>query len=553
MSERTVFVLDVSGSMSGAKCQTLHLETVRFINRISDGNYVGIVLFDDKVWTAYAVTKITGPSVRQSIVAAVPAMARGSTDISGGLMVGLKALRRAGVDTNGAKIFLATDGGHNKGKLDYVGRVLPHLISAKVKVYCLAIGVSADHNLEKLSTATGGQVFNLSRVDAESREMMARVMEAAMKEVITSKEMAEVVTHTVVNEVVLIGDNTRTGRNSYETRVPIEADIGRNTQIHVRSEAINDLVVEIIGPSVAVYSTTGGEITKRLDLKECVLFMDSTESGLWAIKLKTQTSGTVRAHLVVESNPTGAQAIELQVFLRASEGNCPPIISCKLCKGDDPIVGAIVTATVDRPGGTQIDLPLNMYHKEGYYYTIFTDYSGAGRYNVSALAVNDENNTTYHGAPVGQFRRQRVANSFQVMADSMPTQSPFCDHFSQLLLSNQFGSMRISNSTQTGAPVGPAPKRSGSSLDSKVVLLSSKMRSLKSRLASNYYRTKVAVNGLQVSASEKSGLMNRLTTFERFLTSVRETSTEEIDRYQHTLDEVNDEVMARKHMIKDLV
>ncbi|CAG2101100.1 unnamed protein product [Medioppia subpectinata] len=524
MSERTVFVLDVSSSMRGPKSQTLYSETMRCINRITDCNYAD-------------------QSVRQNIVAAVPVNYKGwGTDIRAGIIEGLAALRRARLRTKGAKIFVATDGGHWCGNDDYVGDVLPDLIKSKVKVYCLAIGVSADHDLEKLATATGGQVFNLSRVDAESREMMARVMEAAMKEVITSKEMAEVVTHTVINEVVVINGNT------YEIRVPIEADIGRNTQIHVRSEAINDIEVEITGPSGAVYSTTGGEITRRLDLKECVLFMDSTESGLWAIKVKTQTSGTVRVHLVVESNPTGTQAIGLQVFLRAPESKCPPIISCKLCKGNDPIVGAIVTATVDRPGGTHTDLPLNLYHNDGYYYAYFTDYSGAGRYNVSALAVNDGNNTTYHGAPVGQFRRQRVANSFQVMADFMPTQSPACDHFLQLLLSNQFGSMRINNITQSGAPTGPATKRSGSSLDSKVVLLSSKMKSLKSRLASNYYRTKLAVNGLQVSASEKSGLMNRLSTFDRFLTSVRETSTEEIDGYQHTLDDVNDKIRALRQL-----
>ncbi|CAG2101383.1 unnamed protein product [Medioppia subpectinata] len=539
MSERTVFVLDVSGSMAGAKCGTLHLETVRFINRINDGNYVGIVLFTERAWSVHEVTMVTGQAVKKSLVQAVPVSAGGGTDIGAGIMEALAAFSRARVDTKGAKIFLATDGEDGRDH-DYVDYVLPHLKNAQVKVYCLAIGVSADHRLERLAMGIGGQVFNLSRVDAESREMMARVMEAAMKEVITSKEMAEVVTHTVVNEIVVINGNT------YETRVPIEADIGRNTQIHVRYEAINDLEVEITGPSGVVYSTTGGEIMKRLDLKECVLFMDSTQSGLCAIKVMAQTLGTVRAHLIVESNPTGAHAIGLQVFLRASEVNCPPIVSCKLCKGNDPIVGAIVTATVDRPGGTQTDLSLGLYHKEGYYYAYFTDYSGAGRYNVSALAVNDGNNTTYKGAPIGQFRRQRVANSFQVMADSMTTQLPDCDHFSQLLFSKQFGSMRINNTTQSGAPVGPAPKRSGSSLDSKVVLLSPEMRSLKSRLASSYYRTKLAVNGLQVSASDKSGLNNRLSTIERFLTSVRETSIEEIDGYQHTLDDANNEVMARR-------
>jgi hypothetical protein len=41
---RTVFVLDVSGSMSGMKCQNLHLSATRFIEDIPNNNYVGIVL-----------------------------------------------------------------------------------------------------------------------------------------------------------------------------------------------------------------------------------------------------------------------------------------------------------------------------------------------------------------------------------------------------------------------------------------------------------------------------------------------------------------------------
>ncbi|CAG2103760.1 unnamed protein product [Medioppia subpectinata] len=542
MSERIVFVLDVSRSMKGIPIKTLHSETVRCINRIHDGNYVGIVLFGKTAWTANELTKLTSQSVRQSIVTAVPDNYQGSwyegTDIRAGVMEGLVALSRAKIDTNGAKIFLVTDGHHDVGNKDYVGDVLPHLIKAQVHVYCLAIGEKADPNLEKLSTETGSQVFSSSRVDAESREIIGRVMEAAMKEVITSKEMAEVVTHTVVNEVVVINGNT------YETRVPIEADIGRNTQIHVRSEVIKDIDVDINGPSGAVYSTTGGgQIAKRLDLQECRLYLELTESGLWTIKLTKQSSSTIRAHLVVESNPIGANAIELRVFLRVPEINCPPIIICRLCKGNDPIVGAIVTATVDRPGGTQTDFPLNLYHNSGYYYAYFTDYSGAGRYNVSALAVNDVT-TTYRGTPTGAFQRQRVANCFYVRADSMPTQPPPDGHFNQLLLSNQFG-YHQNTPVVTAAP-GPVRQPQPTPERKSIPLLSDQMKALKARLSANYIRTKRAVDGLQVPVGGKTDLINKFAAFEHFFSSIRETSAEEIDGYQRRLDEINEQVTLRK-------
>ncbi|CAG2103837.1 unnamed protein product [Medioppia subpectinata] len=548
MSERIVFVLDVSRSMRGVRIKALHTETARSIDRIHDGNYVGIVLFNKTAWTAHELTMITSQSVRQSLVAAVPTnyKAKG-TDIKAGIMEALAVLKRARVQTKGAKIFLATDGDQTVGNKDYVSDVLPHLRNAQVNLYCLAIGVNADPNLERLTAVTGemlssrprSQVFSSNRADGKSTEMLGQVMEAAMKEVITSKEMAEVVTHTVVNEVVVINGNT------YETRVPIEADIGRNTQIQIRSEAIKDIDVDITGPSGVVYSTTGGgQIDKRLDVKECRIYFKSTESGLWTIKLTKQISSPVRAHLVLESNPTGAKAIDLQVFQRPPEINCPPIVVCRLCKGNDPIVGAIVTATVDRPGGTQTDLPLNIYHKEGYYYAYFTDYSVAGRYNVSALAVNDSNNTIYHGTPTGPFRRQRVASSFQVKTDCMPTQLPLDDHFNQLLLTNQFGYQRntpvclVSTNTVRDTKPLPVPALRN------IPLLSDQMKALKTRLSTNYIRTKRAVDGLQ--ASEKADLVNKLSAFEHFFSSIRETSAEEIDGYQRRLDEINEQVTLRK-------
>ncbi|CAG2116982.1 unnamed protein product, partial [Medioppia subpectinata] len=229
---------------------------------------------------------------------------------------------------------------------------------------------------------------------------------------------------------------------------------------------------------------------------------------------------------------------ELQVFLRPSKDTCPPIIACRLCKGDDPIVGAIVTATVDRPGGTQTDHQLNLFHNEGYYYTFYTDYSGAGRYNVCVRAVNDGNNTTYRGTPTGAFRRQLVANSFQVKADSMPTQPPPGDHFNQLRLNNEIG-FRNSPPAGTAAP-GPAPGGpTPAPAPRSIPLLSDQMKALKARLSSNYIRTKRAVDGLQVS--QKADLVNKLSLFERFFSSVRETSIGEIDGYQRQLDDVNDQ------------
>ncbi|CAG2164507.1 unnamed protein product [Oppiella nova] len=546
MSDRTVFVLDVSGSMSGAKCQTLQLETKRFIERISDGNSVGIVLFNERAWSVYALTRISNRETRDTIIATVPQMGSGSTDIRAGIIEGLAAFTRAGISTVGANIFLATDGEHVSGNLDYVGDVLPHLHLAQVRVVCLAIGVTANPQLERLATETRGRVYNLSRVGADSREMMARIMEAAMQEVITSKEMAEVVTISVVNEILTINDSTDTR----DIPVPIDPDIGRNTQIQVRSEDIKSIELDITSPSGTIFSTTGGQVSKRLELKQCQLYMDESEPGVWSIRVSKQCEPAVKIHVIVESEATGAHAIEMKVFLIAPDADCPPTIACKLCKANDPIVGAMVTATVDRPNGSQTDLSLNNYNNEGYYYGYYTDYSGTGRYNVSVLATNDGYNTEWRGNFSEQFRRQIVADSFQVR-DLQASQPPTGDHFQQLLLNNAFGNMRI-NGTLSGQAAGgtsSGAQPSGfSSTSTNVTMLSPQMRALRDKLSTNHYRTKLAINGSKLSKSEQAKILISITDFDRYLTSIRETSVEEINSYQRRLDDINSKINLAKNV-----
>ena len=129
---RNVFVLDISGSMGGSKCQTLQLSATRFIEDIPDNSYVGIVLFDGGVELRHRVVQITDRSVRDRLIKSVPAMARRGTDIGQGIMRGVQALKEEGISTEGATLILVTDGEHFGTPHNYVDYVLPTLLSAKV-------------------------------------------------------------------------------------------------------------------------------------------------------------------------------------------------------------------------------------------------------------------------------------------------------------------------------------------------------------------------------------------------------------------------------------
>ena len=128
---RNVFVLDISYSMQGLKSQTLQLSATRIIEDIPDNSYVGVVMFYENAKMCHRVTQITDRAVRDQIIASVPSFLNGGTDIGKGILFGVDALKNEGICTEGAIIYLVTDGGDMTGR-DYVSDVLPVLKSAKV-------------------------------------------------------------------------------------------------------------------------------------------------------------------------------------------------------------------------------------------------------------------------------------------------------------------------------------------------------------------------------------------------------------------------------------
>jgi len=123
--------LDVSGSMKGLKNETLQLSTKRHIEDISENSYVGIILFNEKAWIEHKVVKITDRTVRDSLSKKVPKKSGGNTNIGSGLMKALKSLTKQSLHTEGANLILVTDG-EDHSKTNYVDRVLPSLLNAKV-------------------------------------------------------------------------------------------------------------------------------------------------------------------------------------------------------------------------------------------------------------------------------------------------------------------------------------------------------------------------------------------------------------------------------------
>jgi Ca-activated chloride channel family protein len=112
-----VVVLDRSGSMGGVRINAARTALISLVDRLSDTDQFGLVVFDDSSRVAVP----TGPlgqlgrdEVRRTIQAIVPG---GSTDLSSGYLRGLQEARRVATST-GATLILLSDGQANAGVVD---------------------------------------------------------------------------------------------------------------------------------------------------------------------------------------------------------------------------------------------------------------------------------------------------------------------------------------------------------------------------------------------------------------------------------------------------
>ena len=209
---------------------------------------------------------------------------------------------------------------------------------------------------------------------------MARVIEATIQEVKTGKELAEVVNISVCDDIVSIK------QQSITKTVTIDADIGRNTVFTIGSEDFDKISLSIESPNGHRYDSSSREMTKNQALKRFQLKLTAAEPGVWSINLNKHSNQSIEANVSVKSQPLKSNAIQMRVSLIAADSNSPPIIVSELRKGKEVIIGAEVMATIDRPDGSQRQLKLNNY--DNIYCNYFTDYCGAGRYNVTVLAQN---------------------------------------------------------------------------------------------------------------------------------------------------------------------
>ncbi|KAH7940394.1 hypothetical protein HPB51_028740 [Rhipicephalus microplus] len=159
LPQRVVMALDVSDSMKGDNRMTFLKDALtRYVRDIADGSKsLAIVTFSSSAAVLHPLMPVN-VSTRQSFLNAVKDLkAAGQTCIGCGLQRTLQVLNTTDEKPEGGIVVLMSDSEENM--TPKLNDVLPELMAAKVGVSTIAMGTSADHEIETLATMTDGKAF----------------------------------------------------------------------------------------------------------------------------------------------------------------------------------------------------------------------------------------------------------------------------------------------------------------------------------------------------------------------------------------------------------
>ena len=161
-------VLDRSGSMEGRPLEYAKEACRTMARHLRKEDWFGLVAFDNEAQTIFPLQQVSG---RDDLLNRIKALeTRGSTNLTGGWMLGRDELRKAPADVP-RRIMLLTDGQLNIGITEpsQVGLVVTGgLETDRVRTTCLGFGSNyAEDLLRQLAKSSGGEFY-----DADSPEKL---------------------------------------------------------------------------------------------------------------------------------------------------------------------------------------------------------------------------------------------------------------------------------------------------------------------------------------------------------------------------------------------
>jgi len=175
------FVLDRSGSMSGAKLSVAARAVEEGIGRLQPTDRFSIVWFDDEVSLLVPTTLATGDACRAAVERLRQVRAGGSTNLSGGWLAGCEQVASASLEAGVNRVLLLTDGQANRGITD-PAELAHHAEQLRLRgVSTTTFGVGDDFQealLQGMAQAGGGHFRDIADAAAIADHVSSEIGES---------------------------------------------------------------------------------------------------------------------------------------------------------------------------------------------------------------------------------------------------------------------------------------------------------------------------------------------------------------------------------------
>ncbi|KAI8482146.1 chloride channel [Branchiostoma belcheri] len=302
-----------------------------------------------------------------------------------------RALEAVGPPQGGV-LLLVTDGGENQSPR--ISDVIPELIRKRVIVSTIAIGPSADDKLENLAQQTGGSSF-VSGTDEST----------ALDNAFTTTFEEKAGTKGVK---ILSEDRTIGGRETYSSHVYVDTSVGEDTTFSVSwldgrrpGVTLEPPVGPVITEGDPIYDVTSDTITIEIP--------GTAKPGKWAFNITNTAPNDQDVTIIVTSNAVNdtepikvtAQVSAVSLDYSSSQPTALRVYA-SVRKGYLPVIGATVTAFIEKPDGQVEEITLldngagaDVTKNDGIYSRYFFRFTANGRYGFSVNANNSQGNAGY--------------------------------------------------------------------------------------------------------------------------------------------------------------
>ncbi|XP_068950663.1 calcium-activated chloride channel regulator 1-like [Petaurus breviceps papuanus] len=374
-------VLDKSGSMANEdRLNRLNQASKLFLLQIIEkGSWAGMITFDSAATVRSELVQIETDDQRNALIANLPTVASGGTSICSGLRSAFTVIGKK-FSTDGSEIVLLTDGEDST-----ISTCFNEVKQSGAIIHTVALGPSADKDLESLSNMTGG-VQKTSTDIAENNGLIdAFSALSSGNGMITQRSIQ------LASEGVTLKDDGEWMNGT----VIVDSTVGNDTLFLV-TWTIKQPEMFISDPSGETYSTFSVDAKSKMAHLQ---IPNTAKDGIWTYNLKSSVQTLTLTATSRAANPNVPPiTVDSKMNKDTNTFPNPMIVYAEVRQGSLPIIGATVTALIESADGTTVTLQLldngagaDAYKNDGVYSRYFTAYKTNGRYSLKVRALGGAN------------------------------------------------------------------------------------------------------------------------------------------------------------------